>query len=809
MASVAAARRTQSSFSAYLKSTNPSDLTISAFGLGSGPGGGQQKAFTDTVAHLPHVRHVATLIGLDVIPLTAAGTPAKHASDLITAGSVDGLFSRQDRVTVIRGRAADPTRTDEFVATRESAKLLGIRVGQVVTTAFYTDDQLLLPGFGTAAVAPKLRLGVRLVGIIENANDVVQDDVDRVPGLVVYTPAITRQLLAGSTVATYNLQLDRGGRDAAAVEQEFLRVLPPGSTYTFHITSRLEGTVERAVRPESIALGGFGLIAGLAALFIGAQAIIRQVRAGDADTHALRAVGAGPLTTVADGLAGVLGAVVLGAMLAAGVAIALSPIAPLGPVRAVFPKSGVAADWTVLGLGLLVLVVVLGAAAVAVAYRAAPHRVAGALAVAPERRSNAARLAAAAGLPAPGVVGLRFALDRGRGPAAAPVRSALLGTALAVVMMVATLTFGASLHALVSRPALYGWNWNYALTATNKVPVNAVALLDHDPAVAAWTGATFANAQIDGQNVPILVQKSRAQPQPPVLSGHELDADDQAVVGADTLKRLHKRVGDTVVITYGTPEAAPVYVPPTTLRVVGTATMPAMGFSSFISDHPSMGTGVLISVGIEPPAFQQALRSPDPLYADGPDIALVRMRRGLTDAASRADIRRIADAANAAIAKDPNAVADNVQVLSVQRPAEIVNYRSVGATPAVLALGLAAGAVVALALTLVASVRRRRRDLALLKTLGFRPRQLAATVAWQASVAAVVGIAVGVPLGIALGRQLWILFARSIHAVPHPTVPVPSVLLVAAGTLVLANLVAALPGRSAARTPAALVMRTV
>ena len=64
-------------------------------------------------------------------------------------------------------------------------------------------------------------------------------------------------------------------------------------------------------------------------------------------------------------------------------------------------------------------------------------------------------------------------------------------------------------------------------------------------------------------------------------------------------------------------------------------------------------------------------------------------------------------------------------------------------------------------------------------------------------------------LGIALGRQLWILFARSIHAVPHPTVPVPSVLLVAAGTLVLANLVAALPGRSAARTPAALVIRTV
>jgi hypothetical protein len=81
-------------------------------------------------------------------------------------------------------------------------------------------------------------------------------------------------------------------------------------------------------------------------------------------------------------------------------------------------------------------------------------------------------------------------------------------------------------------------------------------------------------------------------------------------------------------------------------------------------------------------------------------------------------------------------------------------------------------------------------------------------VGWQASVAATVGIAVGVPLGIALGRQLWILFARNIDAVPEPTVPVPSVILVAVGALIFANLVAALPGRSAARTPAALVLRS-
>jgi ABC-type lipoprotein release transport system permease subunit len=44
----------------------------------------------------------------------------------------------------------------------------------------------------------------------------------------------------------------------------------------------------------------------------------------------------------------------------------------------------------------------------------------------------------------------------------------------------------------------------------------------------------------------------------------------------------------------------------------------------------------------------------------------------------------------------------------------------------------------------MASVRRRRREFALLKTLGFTQRQLAATVAWQSSVPAIVGLIFGV-----------------------------------------------------------------
>jgi ABC-type lipoprotein release transport system permease subunit len=115
--------------------------------------------------------------------------------------------------------------------------------------------------------------------------------------------------------------------------------------------------------------------------------------------------------------------------------------------------------------------------------------------------------------------------------------------------------------------------------------------------------------------------------------------------------------------------------------------------------------------------------------------------------------------------------------------------------------------VVALGLTLVTSVRRRRTDLALLKTLGFTQRQLAVAVAWQSSVAAVIGVILGVPLGIALGRFLWDLFAHEINAVPAPSVPALSVVLIVVGALILANVVAAIPGRIAARTPTAMVLR--
>jgi ABC-type antimicrobial peptide transport system permease subunit len=208
-----------------------------------------------------------------------------------------------------------------------------------------------------------------------------------------------------------------------------------------------------------------------------------------------------------------------------------------------------------------------------------------------------------------------------------------------------------------------------------------------------------------------------------------------------------------------------------------------------------------------PQAFQRILRDPDK-NLNGPALVFVKLRAGVSEAAGRANLEAVAKVADKVFSADPNTVGNGVDVIGVQRPAQIVNYRSIGSTPVVLAIGLAGGAVVALGFTLAASVRRRRRDLALLKALGFTPRQLRAALSWQATVAAVIGVVIGLPLGIVGGRELWILFAGNLNAVPDPTVPALSVVLVALGALVFANLVATPPGRAAARTSTAVLLRT-
>ena len=810
MASIAGARLTQSSYPTFLASTNPSDMNVAIYDPATG--GGPGPTLTSLLSHLPGVRQVRAVAAPTIAPLAKSGSPDLGAlNDVGIGGSVDGEYFRQDRLTVVQGRLANPNRANEMVMDATAARLLHVHVGQVVPLGLYTDAQTNLPGFGTPNVRPVLRVPVKVVGITVANNGVVEDDIDRTYGTAVVTPAFLRRAIVVSPTAgapeVYALQLDQGGRDVPAVEQEIIRRLPRGLTDEFHVTSRVVAEVELAVKPEAIAVGGFGAIAAVVALVLGIQAISRQLRLGGEERQVLRALGASPVATAADGLVAILLAVLIGSLAAVGLSVGLSPLFPLGPVRPVYPDHGISLDSTVLGVGFAVLVVGLGAAALALSYRTTPNRVAARAAVETTRSSRVVRGAETAGMSVSGVLGLHFALGTGRGSRSVPVRSALLGTVLAVVIVVAAFTFASGLSTLVSSPPLYGWNWTYALNPSNDVPPHALTLLSHDRDVAAWSGFDYNDFEVDGQTVPVLFGRPHAEATPPILSGHGLDANNQIVMGAATLAVLHKRVGDTVLLSYGAAANAPVHLAPTRLVIVGTATFPAVGFASYVADHTSMGTGALFSEGIFPPAFRKAVNGRDP-NLNGPELVFVRLRSGVSVATGRVNLEHIAKAADKTLAADPNAEGDTVGVIGVQRPAQIVNYRTIGSTPIILAVGIAVGAIVALAVTLIASVRHRRRDFAVLKVLGFTPRQLSAVVAWQATIVAVVGIIAGVPLGIFLGRQLWTAFARGINAVPHATVPVLSVILVAIGALVFANVVAAIPGRLAARTPTALALRT-
>jgi len=369
-----------------------------------------------------------------------------------------------------------------------------------------------------------------------------------------------------------------------------------------------------------------------------------------------------------------------------------------------------------------------------------------------------------------------------------PVRSAILGSVLAVTVVVATVTFGSSLDTLVSHPTLYGWNWNYDIDGgggLGDIPGQAAAkLLNADPLVESWTGIYYSALTLDGVTVPVMGATPGATVAPPLLSGHGLQSSNQVVLGASTLRSLHKQVGDTVQVRIHGSK-------PVTLTIVGTATLPPIGVVG--SSHLEMGTGAVLSYRIIPPAARNLFE-----VTPGPNAILVRTKGGNN---------RAALASLQSIGRRVDIAANGGSVFGVLRPAEILNYGSLGTTPVLLGAALAIGAAAALGITLVTSVRRRRHDLAILKTLGFTRGQLAVAVAVQASVAAVIGCAVGIPAGIALGRVLWNLFAGEISAVPAPTVPGGTIVTIGLVAIALAVLVATIPGRIAGRTSTSQLLR--
>jgi ABC-type antimicrobial peptide transport system permease subunit len=793
MGAIEAARTTESSPLDFATSTHtPGLFVLDGFYNPAAGLNGYNAKLLRTIAHLPHVEKVESEVGINAGPVGKNGEPLPASEGTGPEGSVDGLGFSEDEILVTQGRPANPRKANEFVLDSGTAHLFGLHLGETVTIGWVGNTQ------GDDSISFKVpraqRIRMKLVGVGAVDVDSLFQDQDNASSSQIefFTPAFTHKLLqCCSNDMISGITLEGGVQSPyfPKVESEIRAVLPKGVPFTYIQATDVLARAERTLKPESIALGVFGGIAGLAALLIAGQVIGRRIRLNRDDLDVLRALGADPKMTIGDGLIGTLGALLLGTLLAGLVAISLSPLGPLGPIGALTPLA-LRVDWTVVGLGMVVLAVALGSLAIVVAFRAAPHRLVTRLDR--DRTSNVSRVVSAAGLPPAAVTGVRFALEPGAGRNAVPVRSAILGAVLAVVVVVSTITFGSSMNTLISHPALYGWNWSDEINGgggLGDIPAHHVAsLLDADPLVGGWTGVYFSTLQIDGLNVPVMGGSPNATVGPPLLSGHAFDGSTQVVLGRSTLAQLHKHVGDTV--TVGSPGARL-----TTLRIVGTATFPSIGVAG--SSHLEMGTGALLSYALIPPKARNVFD----VQQSGPNAVLVRFKKGANPATATASLQSI-------VRKNPQIRGDGGVVEGVERPAEILNYRTLGTTPAVLGAALAAGAVIALGLTLVSSVRRRRTDLALLKSLGFTKRQLAAAIAWQASVAVGIGCLIGIPLGIALGRFLWDLFVRQINAVPDPTIPTWSIVLIGVGALILANVVAAIPGRIAANTPTAQLLRS-
>lgn len=783
---IAGARRTQSAYPRFLRSTNPSTMAVVIGGL-AGDGRAEGYDAMEQIAHLPQVVQARAYVAFYVAPWVDGHPDLTQSFEAL--GSVDGRYFDQDVFTATQGRRPDPQRADEVAVNEEAARRYGYHVGQQIDFATVNAADVEAPDAPAPGnLQPRLLTKATVVGVGAFIEEVVQDDTDRSP-LVLFTPAFVKEAKGLETYAWQGLVLRNGDADVTAVEQAINEHSGAGSPQFYRATSIDVFHAQQAVRPISLALAAFGAIAGVAGLVLVGQALGRYVRVERDEYAVARAMGAGPRAIALASAAGPALGVVTGTLLAVLVAAAASPAMPIGPVRRVEIDRGIDVDWTVLGLGGLVLVVVLLAMTALVAWRGTPHLVA--RRVASTKPPRSAFVARSANLPLPLATGLRMALEPGQGSTAVPVRSVMAGTAIAVAALIAAVTFGASLQHLVSHPRLFGWDWDVALVDSqgygNTKPAATAEILGSDPDVEAWGGAFYGADELDGVNLPMLGMEPGSAVTPPIREGRMIERPGEIVLGTASLARLHKHIGDTVMSSSGA------------TRIVGSVTLPSIGIVH--GDHTSLGVGGIVTPGQVPGYDRNTGNAPGTaLPADyGPNVLFVRFREGADKVAV---IERLNGSAQG--------LADysGVAVTPVQRSAEVVNADDISGSSRLLGVAVALSALVSLTVALSAAVRRRRRDLALLKSLGFTRRQLSATVAWQATSTTIVGLLVGVPLGVALGRVLWVQFARQLDVLAEPAVPLVAIAIVVVAALVAANVVSALPARYARAVPASLVLRT-
>jgi hypothetical protein len=739
-------------------------------------------AFYHQLRALPQVAGMSLASYYDaVLPPRQGQAPASVAAWSSPDGSMGVTM---DRVKILAGRRfsrSDPRAAmiDSELAAREH-----LRPGGILRL-------LVVPHSATGSAEPQRAapMSFRVTAIVVFDHQIVPvSQADAEPAALL-SPAFTRT--AAARAASFGNQAAVRLRPGAA-RPPFVRAATalarryPGTQglYVVDLTART-AAAQQAIRPQVVALAAFAALIALIALAVLGQLLARQLVLDSADFPVLRALGTTRSGRMAISLARLACVSVAGSILAVAGAVAASPLMPIGPARLAEPAPGVDVNLAVLGVGAglitLLPLLLLAPAAWRVAGQPAP----GDQDTRPEK-ARTQRLARA--LPVTAGIGVRMALDPGRGRTAVPVRSALSGMIVAVAAVITAAVFGASFLHLITTPRLYGQNWQQELDLGfgGIPPALAARLMAAQPGLASYAAGNYGQLNVAGQVVPAIgIDQVRGRGYLTLLAGRAPAAPGEIALGQQTLRDIHGRVGQRVpVVIHGRPRL---------MRVVGVAVLAGFGQGTVIATD--LGSGAVVRAPVlSVPAPNSGCPAGNTCY----NFMLARYRAGTSAAAAAARL-------NATIARlcPPEACT----VTTDQRPGEIRHYSSVRDTPLLLGLVLAVLAVGTLSHVLLTSVRRRCRDLAVLKALGLARAQVLAVVAWQAAAVAMTAVAIGVPLGLLAGRWAWVVFADAAGVAPGATIPVPLVLLAVPATLALAVLIAAWPGRAAARVRPAVTLR--
>ena len=769
LASVAGARRGDSSVARLVARTSPADITV----LPNQPG-----FDWDKVRALPEVEALTTFV---ISSFQIEGVP--DLSSGLAVGD-DESMRTIERPILLQGRLADPAREDEVVVSAHFPAAFHKGVGDYLTIRLYTPAQVDTYVTGAdpgAARGPSVR--ARIVGVVRSPwyHDAIGDQGSVAPSAALYLDHKANFL--GSTDQIYLNALARlkGGEKAIPAFRADLARVSGRTDIDIWNNADFERHATRVDTFEGDCLLGFAGAALIAALFLVGQSVVRYTSATVADLQTLRGVGLGNRQALAAASAGPFLAGVCGATLGAATAVGVSGWMPIGAAALYEPSPGFDVDWTVLlgGWFAVPLLVLAGAAsAAALALAAARARTL-------PRRSAVAVAAARSGLPVPVVVGVRFALEPGRGRTAVPVRPALLGAVIGVLGVLAALTFSAAVSDAAAHPARFGQT--YQLEAY--VGINGqdfgpmaplVAKLAQDPAVAGVNDTRTSVAQSGNTSVTTFTMNPVGGKQLAVVTsaGRLPRSADEIMLGPTSARALHAQVGSHTTLTGRNTRH--------TFTVTGIGFVPE-------GSHNEYDAGAWITPGGNTVLFGSFFKFHTVEVALHPGNGVA------------ATLPRLQGSLNSLAEGHQGSPLQLAPLDPLQQLAEIQDVQTLPLFLGGFLLVLAAGAV---GHALATAVRRRRHDVAVLRALGMTRRQCRQMVVTQASVLALVGLLFGVPLGLALGRVLWRQVAESTPLAYQPPLALLALLLVTPVALLLANLLAAWPGHRAAGLHLGQTLRT-